>query len=218
MRHLAVIFSILLITVGLAATAKAESPAAGALPLPPAPQLPPVLGAAAEDEEGDETESFGAEEADTEEGDAGNEVESCDPEAEECAAEVPADGCPLERASLTVAANSRGRVRLTVRYEVSSPANVKLDYSVRGGKGGAHLGGARAQFQGTDVFHDSILVGARKLAAVLAARQFVVDLDAVDIPGDCGKRLTSGAPHRASRRHRGGAPGRSGAPARTRGS
>lgn len=215
MRHLALLFSLLLATVALAATAEAAPPPATGTP-------PALLGApAAADPEA-------AEEAD--EGEAGEdeseEAEACEPEDEEegaCEEEEDegeeADECVLEDADAVVSSNpGSGKVRVSVRYDSFSPATFTLDYSLRGGKGGLHLGSARAQLHRAGVFHDTLAVGHSGLSKLAAARQFVVELHAVGSPGHCRERLTSAAPRRASRKHRAGAKGRSGGPAPTRGS
>lgn len=203
MRHLALLFTLLLTTFGLAATAKA-------LPLPPVAQPLPAPSLAAE--ENDEGDSFGpaeieVDEVEVDEAEDEDEAEACDPEEDEdCETEeVGVDECPLGSARVKVATNSRGKVRLTVHYTASAPATVTLAYSLRGGKGNLQLGGARTQFQRAGVFHDSVRVSPKKLDKVLAARRFVVELHAVGAPGYCRERLTSAAPRRASRRHRGDA-------------
>jgi len=207
MRHLTLLLVLLLASVGLAATAKAL-PA----PAPGRPLSLPALSAVADDEgEEDGEEAGGGEEAEgceaedseeaEEDGEAGEET-GCEEEADEADEEE----CVLEGADAAVAANPvSGKVRVTVRYSASSPSSFDLDYSLRGRKGGLHLGGARARFHRSGVFHDTVTVGGRKLAKLAAAHQFVIDLHAVGTPGYCREDLTEAAPHRATRRHRAGA-------------
>ncbi|HET7122359.1 MAG TPA: hypothetical protein VFI17_14045 [Solirubrobacterales bacterium] len=212
MRHLALLLTLLLATVALAATAKAAPPASLGAPLPPLGSL------AAPDPEA-------AEEADEGEEGEGEEAEACEPEDEEegaCEEEdegEEADECVLEDAAAVVSSNAgNGKVRVSVRYDASYPATFTLAYSLHGGKGGLRLGSARAHLHSTGTFHDSLTVGRSGLPKLAAARQFVIELHAVGSPGYCRERLTSAAPRRASRKHRAGAQGRSGGPVRTRGS
>lgn len=202
MRHLTLLFVLLLASVGLAATAKAVPRPNLDLPLTPQSLSAPAdeAEAAEEDEEGDEGEEVEACEAEEE---AEGEEEGCEESEDE---EDEAEECVLESADASVAANSgNGKVRVTVRYTASAPSTFALDYSLRGGKGGLHLGSARTQFHRAGVFHDTLTVGGAKLAKLAAARKFVVDLHAVGTPGYCREDLTEAAPRRASRRHRAGA-------------
>jgi hypothetical protein len=203
MRHLV----LLLASIVLAATAKAFPAPAHERPL-----SLPALSAAADDEgEEDGEEADGTEEAegceaeDSEEAedDEAEEEPGCEEEAEEADEEAE---CGLESADASVAANpGSGKVRVTVRYSAFSPSSFDLDYSLRGGKGGLHLGSARARFHRSGVFHDTVTVGGRKLAKLAAVHQFVIDLHAVGTPGYCREVLTEAAPHRARRPHRAGA-------------
>jgi hypothetical protein len=198
MRHVTLLFVLLLATLGLAATAKA-------LPAPALGQPLSALDAQVEGEEesGDEGDPAESEEAEGCEPDE-QEGESCDEGQTEEGEEE--DECVLETADASVAANpGNGKVRVTVRYTASAPATFTLDYSLHGGKGGLHLGTARAKFHRAGVFHDVLEVGGRKLGKLQAARRFDVELHAVGTPGYCREDLTEAAPHRASRRHRAGA-------------
>lgn len=213
MRTLPVLLALLIATFALATSAHA-------LPLPPvgAPVLPHAAAADAEEDEAEAEEDEGESE-----GEEGDEAEACEPEeGEEGEVELCEDEaeeeCVLESASAAVTSHGSGRVQITVHYRTYSPSTVNLDYSLHGGKGGLHLGSARAQFHRAGVFHDALTVAGKKLTKLEAARQFVVTMQAAGTPGYCEERLTVQARHRASRRHRAGGRGRSGGPARTRGS
>jgi hypothetical protein len=221
MRTLSFLLALLIATFALATSAYA-------LPLPSlnAPALPHTAAAAdeedeaeAEEDEGDDGEGDEAEACAAEEGEAEEEDEEGESEADLCEEEAEEEECDFESASAAVVANpGNGHVRITVRYRTFAPSTVNLDYSLRGGKGGLHLGSARAQFHRAGVFHDALTVGGKQLAKLAAARQFLVEVKASGTPGYCEERLTAQAPHRANRRHRAGARGRSGGPAPTRGS
>jgi hypothetical protein len=186
MRNLALLLLLLLASLALAGAARA-------LPLPPASQPVTLVGVAEEDESDDEPD--GAEEIeaeDAEEGDEADESDSCEPDEDEgCEEEADDPGCVIESAHVAVAASpGHGRVRLLIHYTASSPATFTLDYSLHGGKGGLHLGSARAHLHRAGVFHDFVSVDPKRMAKVLAARQFAVDLHAVGTPGYCRERLT----------------------------
>lgn len=202
MRHLSLLFALLLATLGLAATAKA-------LPAPTLDQPLQALSAPADEEADDGEEADEPDEPeDGEEGevceteDEGGEEEACE-EGDEAEEE---EECVLESADASVTANpGNGKVRVTVRYTASTASTVALAYGLRGGKGALRLGSARAQFHRAGVFHDALTVGGKKLAKLAAARQFLVEVHAVGTPGYCREDLTDSAPHRAKRRHRAGA-------------
>ena len=193
--------ALLLLVAIFAALAVPTAAPAPLLPAPPQPDLP--LTSAEEDEAEAESED---------EGEEGEEPFTCEIEDEEdvqLCAEIAreerelaeAERCVLQSASASVdAARKSGKVRLTVRYATYAPAAFSLRYSLRGGKGGLRLGNARAEFGRSGVFHDVVRVGDRKMAKVLAAREFQVELRAQGAPGSCRQRLTVQR-HGASRLH-----------------
>jgi hypothetical protein len=161
---------------------------ARALSVPPVPPI--VFGEEAdenEEGEGDESEAC---EADPEEG------ESCE-EAEEAVEEAAAaEECVIEDATATVAASpGNDTVRLTIRYKAFAPAAVAIDARLRGSKGGVRLGKDRARFRRAGVFHDSFGLGKKEMVRALAAREFAIELHAVNTPASCRMQLTA---------HRGG--------------
>ncbi|MGN6815597.1 MAG: hypothetical protein ACTHK3_05870 [Solirubrobacterales bacterium] len=156
------------------------------------PGLPTSAEEAEETEEG-EVES---EEAETEEGEEcaldTEEGESCE-EAEET---VEAEECVIEDATATVAADpGNDTVRLTIRYRALKPAAVAIDARLRGGKGGLHLGADHTRFRRAGVFHDSFGLNQKEMARAVAAREFAIELHAVNTPASCRMHLTA---------HRGG--------------
>lgn len=161
---------------------------AQALSVPAAPPIP----AGEEAEEGEENEGDESEacEADPEEG------ESCE-EAEEAVEEAAAvEECVIEDAAATVAANpGNDTVRLTIHYKAITPAAVVMDARLRGSKGGLHLGADRARFHRAGVFHDSFGLSKKEMVRALAAREFAIELHAVNTPPSCRMHLTA---------HRGG--------------
>lgn len=155
------------------------------------PASPPILFGeeAEENEEGEETEGDESEacEADPEEG------ESCEEAVEEAAA---VEECVIEDAAATVAANpGNDTVRLTIHYKAFTPAAVVMDARLRGSKGGLHLGADRARFHRAGVFHDSFGLSKKEMVRALAAREFAIELHAVNTPPSCRMHLTA---------HRGG--------------
>ncbi len=164
----------------------AKSAQAASLP------LPPVLGGGSgtlvvpgtEELEGDESEFEGDEEE--------FEVEECEEgeeEAEEEACEEDADAppeCVLGSADALVSAKvDAGKLRLDVRYTTFSPAAVAVEYRLRGGKGQLNLGQETKRFGRDGVLHQTDSPSKGQMAKVAAAREFTVELHAVNSPRYC---------------------------------
>lgn len=162
----------------------------------PFPESPLRLAAAeAEDEGRAEEEGDAEEEADetewcmeeegaegwTEEGEEEG-LEGCEEEAGASASEE----CMLASASAKVsAATEPGKVRLVLRYTTHSPTVMIVRYSLRGAKGSLNLGKDRQRFDRSGVFRDTEVLPDRQMAKVTAAREFTVELRAVNSPSYC---------------------------------
>ena len=189
--------------------------------------VPPPVPFVAPDEEAGAAEAddgSGAEE--NEEGEDSGEctiedeedVQLCAEIAAEDREEAEAEKCVLEDATARVSANpGNGSVALVIRYEANSPAAVAIDARLRGSQGNVHLGADHARFRRSGTFRDTFVLGEKRMERVLAAREFDVELQAVNTPRYCRIEV-NGALHRAKRSLRSGARDRSGAPGRTRGS
>lgn len=173
------------------------------------------------DEDGDEAD--GADE--DEEGEASDDCEIEDEEDVQLCAEIAAEEreeaeaeeCLLEDATAKVSANpGNDTVALTIRYQAYAPVTVAVDARLRGGKGSVHLGSGHTRFRRAGTFRDTFVLGEKRMQRVLAAREFEIELQALHTPRWCRLDL-NGAPRRAKRSLRAGAPGRSGGPAPTRG-
>lgn len=206
-----------LLSAMLALGAVAAPAQALSLPLPPVPLV-------ASDEEGDVAEA-GDESDEAEAGEASSEctiedeedVQLCAEIADEEREEAEAEECVLEDATARVSANPGDHsVALTIRYRADAPTSVTIDARLRGNKGSVHLGTDHARFRRAGTFRETFLFGEKRMDRVLAAREFELELQAVNTPRYCRIDL-NGALHRAKRSLRAGAPGRSGAPAPTRG-
>lgn len=128
-----------------------------------------------------------------------------------------AEECVIEDATAKVTANpGKGSVGLIVRYRAYSPAAVAIDARLRGGKGSIHLGASHAHFRRAGTFRDTFVLGEKRMERVLAAREFEIELQAVNTPRYCQLEL-NGALRRAKRSLRADARDRSGDPGRTRG-
>lgn len=124
-------------------------------------------------------------------------VQLCAEIAQEEREEAEAERCVLEDATASVAASpGNGTVRLTIRYRAFTPAAVAINARLRGAKGGLHLGASHAHFRRSGVFHDSFGLSKKEMAKALAAREFAIDLRAVNTPASCALHLAT---------HRGGA-------------
>ncbi len=202
----------------LALGAFAGSAQALSLPLPPIPLVTSgeESGAVeAEDESGEAEEGEDSSECTIEDEE---DVRLCAEIAAEEREEAEAEECVLEDATARVSAHpADGAVALVVRYQAAAPAAVAIDARLRGAKGGVHLGADHAHFRRAGVFRDTFVPGEKRMRRVLAAREFEVELQAINTPRYCRLDL-NGAPHRAKRSLRAGGPDRSGGPAPTRGS
>ncbi|HYG97345.1 MAG TPA: hypothetical protein VD741_09600 [Solirubrobacterales bacterium] len=166
--------------------------------------LPSIPAGASEAPAADEVEAD--DEADASEAESGEEegcwavaeedFEAClDAEEEREAAEE--EECLLEDATARVAANrANNTVRLTIHYEALAPAAVSIKAKLRGSKGQLRLGASHARFRLAGVFHDSFGLSEKRMEKALAAREFAIDLHALNTPGHCRLHLTA---------HRGGA-------------
>lgn len=188
---------LVVLLVLLAATEPAQ-----ALSVPPSP-----LTLLAE-EEGEELEEETGEEPELEEegevesgepaGPAESDEEECEwfvEEGENCAEatkKAEAEECVLKNATAAVAANpGSNTVRLTIRYTAYKPSAVAVDARLRGSKGGLHLGASHARFRQAGVFHDSFGLSKKEMVRALAAREFAIDLRAVNTPASCALHLTA---------------------------
>jgi len=99
--------------------------------------------------------------------------------------------CLLHTAEAQVAASAAsGTVRLTIHYTSYSPANVGVDYWLRGGKGSLQLGETKHHFGRQGTIHEDTHVSDRAMIKVLAARVVIVQLDIAAAPSYCAKFST----------------------------
>jgi hypothetical protein len=206
------LFASLLVLCAAAIPAQALS-----LPLPPlaAPEEEEGEGAEASDEsDTDEDQEVTADNCTIEDEE---DVQLCAEIAEEEREEAAVRECLVEDATAKVSANPRkGSVELKIRYRAYSPASVVIDARLRGAKGSVHLGASHTRFRRTGTFRDTFALGEKRMERVLAAREFEVELQAVNTPRYCRLDL-NGALRRAKRSLRADGRDRSGDPGRTRG-
>jgi len=211
MRKLSLLLVLLLISL-LTATASTQ-----ALSLPGLPgESPP----AAEDEP-EEPEAEEAEEPEADE-------EGCTIEDEEdvqLCAEIAAEERESEEAEECVIEDATAKlvphpgddtVALTIHYESFAPAVALVEVRLRGSKGRLRLGADHTHLRRAGIYRKSFVLGEKKMDRALGAREFEVELRALNTPRYCRLDLT-GAPRRAKRSLHAGAPGRSGDRGRTRG-
>jgi hypothetical protein len=186
--------------------------------------LPEVLGGpdevaeeadeSADDEEDESEDEDGSEECVVEDEE---DVALCAEIAEEEREEAEAERCVLEDATAKLSARPGNRtVQLIVRYEAYAPVSVAIDARLRGSRGGLHLGAEHTHFRRAGVFRDNFVLSEKQMERALAAREFTVELQAVNTPRYCRLDL-NGAPRRAKRPHHAGGSGRSGGRGQTRG-
>jgi hypothetical protein len=150
----------------------------------PPPGLPAT--AAASQLEEDEEEAEG--------GEGEFEAEECEEGAdgeEECVgegndgAEVPRQ-CLLSSAHATIAASTgNGRLRMQVRYSISSPATVAVEYGLHGRRGSLFLGDERERFAKRGVLHLTKRLTDAQMTKVVAAKGFTVRLHVLVAPSYC---------------------------------
>jgi hypothetical protein len=195
MRKLPLLLAMLLLSVLLSAAS------AQASLLPGAPQPLPVLLAEFEEEDEAEEDETGEEDEEAEDPaeDAEIEREICEEDPELCEEETgngngkrKADQCLLKKASATVTANpGKSRLRLTVRYTTLKPATVNVEAGLRGSKGVLFLGSEHSRFRRSGVYRDTFQLSEKKMKKALAARDFEVELQAVNTPASCRVELTA---------------------------
>ncbi len=166
------------------ALAQAKSAHAATLPSP-ASALTTILDEDAEEElESEEAEEGWEAEEECEVLGEGDEAEEICEEAETEAGTPPE--CLLSSAEATVAAiPARDTLRLAVRYTARTPAAVKVEYWLRGGKGPLRLGEERQRFTRQGTFRATDRLTDPQMAKVIAARNFTVELQAVNTPRYC---------------------------------
>lgn len=165
------------------ALAQAKSAHAAALPAP-ADALATILDDESEEEAEDgEDEEWEAEEECEIVGEGDDEEEICE-EAEEEDGTPPE--CLLSSAEATVSAlPARDTLQLSVRYTSRAPAAVKVEYWLRGGKGPLRLGEDRKRFNRQGTFRSVERLKDPQMAKVIAARNFTVEIQAVNTPRYC---------------------------------
>jgi hypothetical protein len=104
--------------------------------------------------------------------------------------------CLLHTAEASVAASAtHGLVQLTIHYTSYTPANVTIDYWLKGNKGSLQLDETKRRFARQGVFREDAHLSDRAISKVLAARTFIVQLGIPAAPSYCEKystqRLTS---------------------------
>jgi len=178
---------------------------------------------AAPGEEGEDTEPGGEEEVEieAEEDDCTIEdeedVQLCAEIAEEERESEEAEECVIEDATAKLVPHpGNDTVELALHYEAFAPAAVAIEARLRGAKGKLRLGADHAHLRRAGVYRKTFVLSEKEMERALGARQFEVELQALNTPRYCRLDL-NGAPRRAKRSLHAGGPGRSGGPGRTRG-
>jgi hypothetical protein len=194
MRKLALLLALLLLS--------ALVPAAAAQGLS-LPAIPADL-AAATSEEGDEDEAGeeGELEVETEDEDGDCTIE--DEEDAQLCAEIAAEERETEEAEECLIEDATAKlvphpgsdtVDLAIHYESLAPAAVRVEAQLRGSKGRLRLGADRAHLRRAGVYRKSFVLSDKEMDRALGARQFEVELQAVNTPRYCRLDL-NGAPRR----------------------
>lgn len=151
--------------------------------------LPQALPLVATDDEAEEAEDEAESSAE------GEDEEACEEDEEGfCAEEAEAgEECVVEDATAKLTAKpGSGSFALTIRYRATAPTAVAIDARLRGGKGGVHLGASRTRFGRAGTFRDSFSLSEKKMERALAAREFLIEVRAVNSPRYCRIDLSGG--------------------------
>lgn len=160
---------------------------------------------AAASEEGDEAEASGEDELEVEGEDEEDgcmiedeeDVQLCAEIASEERESEEAEECVIEDATAKLVPHpGSDTVGLAIRYESFAPASVRVEARLRGSKGRLRLGADRAHLRRAGVYRRSFVLSEREMGRALGAREFEVELQAVNTPRYCRLDL-NGAPRRA---------------------
>lgn len=166
--------------LGIARSAQAATAPTLGLPTPS-----PLL-AAAFDEDEDEAEASEDDEFEFELCEDEEESEFCEAEEEDGDRPEAPPECLLTRAEASIsAAPNRDRVRLQIRYAMSSPGTVIVDYGLHGSRGSLFLGSERRQFGRQGVLRLTETLTEAKMEKVVAARSYTVRLRVPAAPRYC---------------------------------
>ncbi|MEX2108553.1 MAG: hypothetical protein WD827_06675 [Solirubrobacterales bacterium] len=140
-----------------------------------------------EEEGEEECEAFEEEFAEDEEA---FEEECEEFEEDERSRSLPPSECRLRTASARVFTQARDRVSLVIGYTSFSPANVTIDYRLKGGKGSLKLGRTTRHFSKQGVVRITDKLSDSQMKKVKAARDFEVQIRIPAAPGYCRSYLT----------------------------
>lgn len=139
---------------------------------------PPLEPPAGVDEEGEEEETEEVEETEEEE----------EEEEELETSPYPPDECLLRTARARIFTyTSRDRVRLVIRYTSLAPADVTVDYWMKGKKGPLSLGHAKQRFSKKGLFRLTEKLSDSEMAKVRAAKGFMVKMEIPAAPSYCSR-------------------------------
>jgi hypothetical protein len=165
-----------LMLIGILAIAKSAQAFTVVDPGAPGPTVAAALPFTPELEEEDEEEEFEAEECEEEA------EEEC---GEEAGLEAPPE-CLISSAQATVFASSgQDKLRLVLRYTAASPTAAVIGFGLHGSKGSLFLGESKKQLSKAGVIRETEVLGEPQMAKVIAAKDFTVQLYAVQAPHFC---------------------------------
>jgi len=117
--------------------------------------------------------------------------EEAEAECEEATSPFPPDECLLRTARARLFAyTSRNKVRLVIRYTSLAPAEVSVDYWLKGRKGPLTLGQAKQRFAKKGVFRLTEKLTEAEAEKVRGAKGFMVDLNLPVAPRYCKRFYT----------------------------
>jgi len=99
--------------------------------------------------------------------------------------ESPEACTPYQASARVVAAGRRDTVRLEISYTSEKATGVKVDYRLRGSRGGLRLRSLRRRMARHGSLRGVERLSDREMSKVRAARTFVVDLEMRGVPSGC---------------------------------
>lgn len=107
---------------------------------------------------------------------------------EEDTSPFPPDDCLLRTARARVFTyTTHDKARLVIRYTSLAPAEVTVDYRLKGGKGSLQLGEAKQRFGKSGIFRTTESLSDTQMAKVRAAKSFSVQLRIPATPSFCNR-------------------------------
>lgn len=140
--------------------------------------------------EGELEDSFGGEECEMDE-EGFVYCEGLEEEEEADEGPHPPEECLLRTARARAYTYSSGeKLRLVIRYTTATPADVSIEYRLKGGRGSLNLGKVNRHLGKKGLFQVTENLGEAGMKVAQAARNFFVEIDVRGAPSYCNRYYT----------------------------